>query len=237
MFTPEYLRNIFVIKLGTVSVAPSVEELPEPLQHAWNQTRESASASSGRDPFIHDAPQGAEFGRVACISSGYLRLAQDKPRFRIKTLCSPKERDVLEGFGKILAKYMSRPGRMMCGHNARKFDLPFLARRYLVNGLPVPPALQVQGKKPSEIPFLDTLELWQFGDHDYHATLPLMAAALGIPGADIHWDQGNIHQAFWGERDFQPIEAVCEAHVITTAQVLLRFSGRPLLNEKAIEKV
>jgi hypothetical protein len=46
-------------------------------------------------------------------------------------------------------------------HNAKEFDIPFLARRMIINQIALPDKLNLQ--ETMEIPHLDTLELWKFG--------------------------------------------------------------------------
>ena len=53
----------------------------------------------------------------------------------------------------------------LCGHNIKEFDVPYIARRMLINGLPLPDVLQIGWKKTIGVKFLDTLELWRFGDY------------------------------------------------------------------------
>jgi len=60
------------------------------------------------------------------------------------------------------------------GHNAKEFDIPYIARRMIINQMAIPSKLNLFGKKPWEIPHLDTLELWKFGDYKHFTSLKLM---------------------------------------------------------------
>jgi uncharacterized protein YprB with RNaseH-like and TPR domain len=67
-----------------------------------------------------------------------------------------------EGFQQSIRQSFQSTTTYFCGHNAKEFDIPFLARR-MINQIALPDKLNLFGKKPWEIPHLDTLELWKFG--------------------------------------------------------------------------
>lgn len=81
---------------------------------------------------------------------------------------------------------------MLCGHNIKEFDVPYVCRRALVNGISLPTILNVQGKKPWETQFIDTMAMWKFGDYKKYTKLSLLCEIFGIPtpkdditGADV----------------------------------------------------
>ena len=82
------------------------------------------------------------------------------------------------------------PGELtLCAHNGKEFDFPYLCRRLMVNGLPLPHTLQISGKKPWEILHKDTLEQWQFGDKRHFVPLDLLAAVLNVPTRPLRMDR------------------------------------------------
>jgi uncharacterized protein YprB with RNaseH-like and TPR domain len=85
----------------------------------------------------------------------------------------------------------------LCGHNAKEFDIPFLARRMIINNIAIPDKLNLF-EKPWEIPHLDTLELWKFGD--YKHVLKLMCKVLGIPSSKGDIDGSQVGHVFYVEK-------------------------------------
>ena len=128
----------------------------------------------------------------------------------------------------------------MCGHNAKEFDIPYICRRLLINGLKLPPVINIAGKKPWEIAHLDTLELWKFGDYKAFTSLPLLCHVFGIPtpkddisGADVARVYFN-NEADTYKSGLERVKAYCEKDVVALVQLFLKMRGDQLLNDEEI---
>lgn len=236
MFTRQTLENVLFLDIETVSVQPRYVELSEQMRKLWDKKatifQRSAPEKSSVELFGEKAGIYAEFGKVVCISCGYLMFdPTGKPQIKMKSFCGPDEPTLLANFGDMLNKYIDKKaGRTLCAHNGKEFDFPFLGRRYLINYLPIPKVLQTQGKKPWELSFIDTMELWKFGDYKAYTSLELMATVLGIPSPKDDIDGSQVSRVFWEDADYERIQVYCEKDVKTTAQVLLRMSRMPLID-------
>lgn len=239
MYKQSQLENILFVDIETASVVQTYDDLPERMQGLWDKkSRRYANQEPDMNPselFGAKAGIHAEFARVVCISAGYLTFNDEGiPEITLKSYCGPDEYQVLEDFGKMLDKYTAaKPGRNLCAHNGKEFDFPFLGRRYLIHGLRVPYVLSTQGKKPWEVSFIDTMELWKFGDYKAYTSLDLLTAVLGIPSPKDDIDGSQVGKVFWEEKDYDRIQVYCEKDVKVTAQVLLRMSRFPLIPEEA----
>ena len=107
----------------------------------------------------------AEFGKIVCITCGFVRETRTGKSIRLKSFYHDDEETLLRQFSALLSEHYSSPYHLLCGHNAKEFDFPYIARRMLVLGIPLPLPLDIAGKKPWEVNHLDTLELWKFGDY------------------------------------------------------------------------
>lgn len=112
-----------------------------------------------------------------------------------------------------------------CGHNIKEFDIPFLCRRMVIQGMQLPECLKLHGKKPWEVPHLDTLELWRFGDYKNYTSLSLLAEVLGIPSPKEDIDGSMVADVYWKQNDLKRISTYCLRDVYTTARVYLRLKG------------
>src|SRR5690606_36980161 len=110
-----------------------------------------------------------EFGKVVCLSVGMFHQRGAQVGSRLKSSTQTDERALLSDFAALLRS--QPPNLLLCGHNGKGFDFPFLCRRMLIHGLPIPQQLDVSGKKPWEINHLDTMELWRFGDFRSYISL------------------------------------------------------------------
>lgn len=235
MFTQHQLENILFLDIETACVVPTYDQLPERMQPLWDkkanryQNAEPDKATS--QLFFEKAGIHAEFAKVVCISCGYLKFSEDQvPELITKSFYGADERVILTEFGKMLDQYtQAKSGRNICAHNGKEFDFPFLGRRFVIHGLEIPFVLKVQGKKPWEVSFIDTMELWKFGDYKAYTSLDLLSAILGIPSPKDDIDGSDISRVFWEEGDHERIKTYCEKDVLTTAQVILRMSRMPLV--------
>jgi DNA polymerase elongation subunit (family B) len=156
--------------------------------------------------------------------------------FRLKSFAQDDERALLHDFATMINKTFT-PEHNICGHNIKEFDIPFIARRMLINGLELPSALDISGKKPWEVRFLDTLELWRFGDYKNYTSLKLLTAVFGIPTPKDDIDGSQVASVYYEEKNLDRIAIYCEKDVLATAQLFHKFCGLPLIEEKNIEIV
>ena len=135
----------------------------------------------------------------------------------------------------MLSKWSVGEPKCLCAHNGKEFDFPFLCRRLVINSMSIPHMLNIAGKKPWEVPHLDTMELWKFGDYKNYTSLNLLAQVLNIPTPKDDIDGSMVWEVYWKEKDIERIRNYCQKDVITVAQVYLRMQGETLLNSENIE--
>ena len=104
----------------------------------------------------------------------------------------------------------------------------------IVHRIALPKKLNLFGKKPWEVPHLDTLEMWKFGDYKQYTSLKLLTAILGVPSPKDDIDGSEVAKVYYEEKNIQRIVSYCEKDTIAVAQVLLRFHNLELLTEKNI---
>jgi len=136
---------------------------------------------------------------------------------------------------KWLINFFSQPGRLLCAHNGKEFDFPFLGRRMIVNRVPLPSVLNIAGKKPWEIEHLDTMELWKFGDYKSYTSLLLLATILGIPTPKDDIDGSIVYDVYWNEKNLPRIVTYCQKDVVTVAQIMIRYHNEELLKPEDVE--
>jgi uncharacterized protein YprB with RNaseH-like and TPR domain len=135
----------------------------------------------------------------------------------------------------MLKKWSNDPNKSLCAHNGKEFDYPYICRRMVINGVTIPEALNIAGRKPWEIRLLDTMELWKFGDYKNYTQLRLLAHVLGIPSPKDDIDGSMVNEVYWADRDLERIATYCQKDVITLAQVLLRMHCEALIKPQNVE--
>lgn len=231
------LAHILFLDIETVPETESFAELDDEKQALWDQkSKYQRKDEFTPDEFYERAGIWAEFGKIICISVGYFNFKGATRTFRTTTFYGD-EKQLLQEFKNLLNTHFSSSKHLLCGHNAKEFDFPYIARRMIIHRLELPNKLNLFGKKPWEIPHLDTMELWKFGDYKHFTSLRLLANILGIPSPKDDIDGSQVRQVYYEENDIDRIITYCEKDVVTTAQVLLRLRGEELLEHTEIKKV
>ena len=226
------LEQVLFLDIETVPLEASFDALSEEEQQLFaDKTRYQRKEETSPKEFYSRAGIWAEFGKIVCISAGYFVDVSDKRSFRLTSFYG-EEPDLLLAFKDLLDQHFSKRYHKLCAHNGKEFDFPYIARRMLVNDVPLPNALKIAGKKPWEVPHLDTLELWKFGDYKHYTSLKLLTNTLGIPSPKDDMDGSRVADVFYNEKDVERIVNYCERDVVAVAQILLKFEGLPLLKDK-----
>ena len=224
------LEDILFLDIETVPEVAEYAQLDDYKKELWEQKSQYQRKDEyTAEEFYERAGIWAEFGKIICISVGYFTIKDGARNFRVTTF-QGSEVKLLKDFKKLLNEHFSRPKNLLCAHNGKEFDFPYIARRLIINGISLPYKLDLFGKKPWEVPHLDTMELWKFGDFKHYTSLKLMAHVLGIPSPKEDIDGSMVRQVYYEENDLDRIIKYCEQDVITVAQIILRLRNEELLN-------
>ena len=227
----EQLNEIFFVDIETVPIVPEYDLLSEGMQAEWCKKAKfmKNAVDATLDPatlFTERAGIFSEFAKVVCIGFGSLQRQENVWKMRLKSLVNENEKALLNEFCTVTNKFGRLYKEMrFCGHNIKEFDMPFLSRRMVINGMGLPDCLQVSGKKPWEITHIDTLDMWKFGDHKNFTSLSLLAEVLGIPSPKSDMDGSRVAEVFYKDKDLERIGSYCLQDVFTSAKVYLRLKG------------
>ena len=231
------LKNLLFLDIETVPENENYDELSEEKKKLWElKTQYQRKEEFNAEEFYDRAGIWAEFGRIICISVGYFAFKGEERSFRLKTFCGG-ERELLNEFKDLLENHFGRPQHLLCAHNGKEFDFPYIARRMLIHNMELPDKLNLFGKKPWEVPHLDTLELWKFGDYKHYTSLRLLCNVLNIPSPKDDIEGSQVRDVFYKEKDVLRINSYCEKDVLAIAQILLKFRQEPLLEPEEILSV
>ena len=231
------LEHILFLDIETVPQHPQFKELDETAKVLWeSKTQYQRKEDFTPEEFYDRAGIWAEFGKIICISVGYFTFRGDIRNFRVTSFYG-EELTILKEFRSLLETHFNKPQHLLCAHNGKEFDFPYIARRMIINGIDIPFKLNLFGKKPWEIPHLDTMELWKFGDYKTFTSLKLMAYVLGIPSPKDDIDGSQVRDVYYDENNIDRIIEYCEKDTITVAQIFLRLRNEVLLQQDEIRSV
>jgi uncharacterized protein YprB with RNaseH-like and TPR domain len=227
------LANILFLDIETVPLQERFDQLEEIDQHLYaDKTKYQRKEDFTPAEFYDRAGIWAEFGKIVCISVGYF-VNRDGQQFRTRSFVG-EEKELLEEFAALLNGHFSGRNHLMCAHNGKEFDFPYIARRMVILGIEIPSKLNLFGKKPWEVPHLDTLELWKFGDYKHYTSLKLLTRILGIPSPKDDIDGSQVRDVYYHDHDLQRIATYCEKDVVAVAQIILKLRKEPILTDEQI---
>ena len=231
------LENILFLDIETVPENEDFDQLSDVKKELWAQKSQYQRKDDySPEEFYDRAGIWAEFGKIICISAGYFSFNGDRRDFRV-TSFKGDEREILEAFKKLLDTHFNRSDQLLCAHNGKEFDFPYIARRMIVHKIELPQKLNLFGKKPWEVPHLDTMELWKFGDYKHYTSLKLLTNILDIPSPKDDIDGSQVRSVFYEDKDIDRIVNYCEKDTVAVAQVLLRLQNQELLHENEITHI
>ena len=226
--SPYPLHTILFMDIETVSQFRDFKEVPEAWQELWRHKAEGLirdKAPVTPEELYGRAAIYAEFGKVICISCGVLSGPPAERKLSLKSFYGDNEKEVLLQFYDLLHKWGSEGQKYLCAHNGKDFDFPYLCRRMVIHGMKIPSILNLSGKKPWEVPHIDTMELWKFGEYKSFVSLNLLAHSLGVPTSKDDIDGSQVGEVYWSQGDLARIVTYCQKDVATVAQVYLRIHG------------
>lgn len=235
------LEKILFLDIETVPQTESLDNLPPELRLLWEEKfntiklrmpEKYETETTAEEGYKKSAGIYSEFAKVVCTSVGFIYFKDKEMHVKVKSFAGDDEIQLLNDFAEMMEK---QPQYYLCGHNIKEFDIPFLCRRMLVNGITIPLSMNVAGKKPWETTFIDTLELWRFGDYKNYTSLRLLTAIFGIPTPKDDIDGSMVADVYYNEKNIKRISNYCEKDVVATIRLYLRMNNHPTIDDAHIE--
>ena len=231
------LEHILFLDIETVPEYESFGDLTEEVKYLWgDKTKYQRKDEFSPEEFYERAGIWAEFGKIVCISVGYFTFRGSTRSFRTTSFYG-EEKQLLVDFKNLLELHFNQTHHLLCAHNGKEFDFPYIARRMIIHSISLPYKLNLFGKKPWEVPHLDTLDLWKFGDYKHYTSLKLLTSILGIPSPKDDIDGSQVRQVYYEEKDIDRIVIYCEKDTVAVAQILLRLRQEELLDDDEVVSV
>ena len=216
------IENILFIDIETVPMASQYDDLDENFKSLWDKKSVYLSKNDEDDPstLFERAGIYAEFGKIVCISAG--RIQNDE--IKTKSYYSDNEKKLLQEFADDLSIFTRNiPNLYLCAHNGKEFDFPFIIRRMIINQIPIPYILNTRNKNRYELPFIDTMEMWKFGDYKHFTSLALLCELFGITTPKDDIDGSEVARVYYEENDLERIKLYCEKDVTALIEVYKRL--------------
>jgi 3'-5' exonuclease len=155
------------------------------------------------------------FGRICCIGI----IKEDEKGIIEKAVFSGTEKEILTDFWNAamgVHRYV--------GHNVWAFDLPFIFKRSIINGVkPIP----LNFARYRNIPIYDTMMEWELWNVMKAQKLDTLAKVLGLPTSKDEMDGSMVAQYFKDGR-IEDIKKYCMKDVELTRKVYYKMTFEPM---------
>ena len=222
--------QLLFVDIETVTAKSAYDQLRPVMQRAWQ--RKASTLSNPNNLLVDELyfDRGgiyAEFGKIIVISVGFFHALGGETELRVKCISGDNEKELLTNFKETLLKFDQKK-LQLCAHNGKEFDFPYLCRRMLANGIALPDSLDLGGLRSWQVPHLDTMQLWKFGDYKSFTPLELLAAVFELEIDDSDAIRGSdINRIYHRENDLEKITRFCQRNISLLAQVYLRLKSLP----------
>jgi len=231
------LRDILFLDIETVAVTEDFQSLNERMKVQWSRKAaflKREEDQTDEDLYNQRAGIYSEFGKIICIGIGMLFDHESGSLgLKTKSYYGDDEKQLLCEFKGVLEKLDSSTLKL-CAHNGREFDFPYLCRRMLVNDISLPAVLNLSGRKSWEIPHMDTMEMWKFGDYKHYTSLDLLAAIFNIPSSKNGIEGSQVNAVYYKEKNLEKIKDYCVRDVVVLSQLFLKIKGHSLIPSQNI---
>lgn len=236
--TDQELSSILFVDIETASGSPSYKELDDRLKHHWDRKAgflHNPQELSLEDLYFDRAGIFAEFGQVLTIAVGYMTKSNDDSwGLRVKAFADKDEVRILNDFKYLLESKFDPSTLKLCAHNGREFDFPYICRRMLIQGISIPEVLDISSLKPWEIPIIDTMHMWKFGDRKNFTSLDLLASLFDIETSKSDIDGSDVTRVYHLEDGLERIAEYCKRDIVVTAQLFLKLKSLPTISPEHI---
>jgi 3'-5' exonuclease len=147
-----------------------------------------------------------EFGKVVAATVGVIAVTageSDEEPFiykkNVKTFYNSNEKVLLQELAASLNKAVSNiPAAIIAGFNIKKFDMPYLCKRMVINNIAIPSIIDTTGKKPYEIKAVDLMERWMYGSSEW-VSLDVVCLALGLESPKAKMNGAEVSDVFYND--------------------------------------
>jgi len=213
------IEQIVFFDIETAAVEPELIE-GTPLATSWKYKMRHEGYTSFEEyaeSFLSKAPLYAPFGKIVCISVGYVYQGNVRKKSYVGD-----EPTIIKSFFADLAKLKNSekimPKRFLAGFNVFAYDVPFVAFRAMVHKIKPDPWFDVAGMKQWNLKHIIDLSELLRGTMFASMSLLNVVTAFGLPSPKDELSGDGVTKAFY-EGKIDLISTYCEKDVESTINI------------------
>lgn len=161
------------------------------------------------DAFERSSLDG-NFGRIFCI--GYIK---EPPKNEQVKIIAGNEKEILEEFWRV-----AQDIDLFVGHNIIDFDLKFIYKRSIING--IKPTRELSFARYRSKPIYDTMREWEKWSSG-QTSLDTLAKIFDLPTSKDKMSGSSVYPKF-KEGKYEEIYQYCKKDVLLTRQVFYKMT-------------
>lgn len=225
------ISKLLFVDIETVGISSNINQFKDEFPNLYKNFVSSTDWFLKRFPetsewsldniFYNRAALIPEFGRIVCISMGFIA---PNGELKKQSFYGPDEEDILrkanDSFNKV-----QKMDYFLCGHNIKNFDIQYLIKRMIINGILPSKLLPSYETKPWEIKAIDTMEIWKQNGNGL-CSLDLICSSLNIKSPKNGEVTGNVvHENFYEKNNYEEIKNYCERDVDTIVEIIKKLQN------------
>jgi predicted PolB exonuclease-like 3'-5' exonuclease len=164
------------------------------------------------DAYLDNAGIVPTYGRIVCISFGYLDNGQE----RISSFYGDDEKDIVEKFNNLLKK-IEKKDFNLSGFRVAYFDVPWIMHKLAKYGIKPADIISTYNKKPWEMRITDMSDDWK-SKFAWAFSFDEMCYELGVESPKDNMNGSEVHIAYWEGR-VNDVRTYCEKDVRSSIKV------------------
>jgi predicted PolB exonuclease-like 3'-5' exonuclease len=183
----------------------------------YEKMRWSEKYSSIDEAYLDNAGIISTYGRIVCISFGYIDNDDQK---RISSFYGEDEFEIVNSFNNLLQKIEKKTFNLS-GFRINHFDIPWILHKCHKYGIKPANIIYVYDKKPWDMRITDMSDDWK-QKFAWAFSFDEMCYELGVDSPKQDMNGSEVHKSFWtGEID--KIKRYCESDVSSSIDVSLKL--------------
>ena len=166
------------------------------------------------EAFVNKSPIIPIFGKIVCISLGYIKNGEIKTKSFTGEEC-----DILKN-SSVHFNNANNLQWSLCGFNIKNFDLPWINHKFIKYDIKMPYFISLIGKKPWELNIFDLFE-YVTSNTDY-PSFDEMCYEWNITSPKTEMSGDKVHEYFWSGR-INEISKYCENDVKACVEMYIKI--------------
>lgn len=223
------LSKVAAIDIETVRIVDKYKDLSEQYKQAWQYKQKHEGVVPKEKELAElwerTASLYAEFSKICAVSIAY---AKKDGTLECLEFFGEDEVVILNTAADVLDR-MHIAKFILAAHAGKYFDYPYICKRYVINGLPIPVILDTAHLKPWEASNICTnQDVWKMGGTGPGSSLIALCVALGLPISKVDLVGDEVGKAYY-EGKYADIGRYCSYDAVSVTNILRKIQGLPII--------